>query len=113
MEHYPMINFGTYRLKEHNINISLETAFLNGYRSIDTASLYNNEKFIGNYITKNEISRNSIWLTSKLSPKIIPKSEDSIIKSILSTFEDLQTNYLDLYLIPLFNNSYFLVYTFF
>lgn len=96
---YPMISFGTYRLNEKEINLSLETALSVGYRSIDTACLYNNETFIGNYITKNEIPRDSLWLTSKLSPKIIPKSESEIIKSILSTLTELNTDYLDLYLI--------------
>ena len=94
-----MINFGTYRLNEKEINLSLETALSVGYKSIDTACLYKNETFIGNYITKNEIPRNEIWLTSKLSPKIIPKSESEIIKSILSTLTELNTDYLDLYLI--------------
>ena len=96
---YPMISFGTYRLSEKDINLSLETALLIGYRSIDTACLYKNETLIGNYITKNDIPRKSIWLTSKLSPKIIPKSESEIIKSILTTLTDLNTDYLDLYLI--------------
>jgi diketogulonate reductase-like aldo/keto reductase len=94
-----MINFGTYRLREEEIKISLESALIAGYRSIDTARLYNNESYIGNYIMKNEIPRNSIWLTSKLSPKIIPKSENLIIESILETLNDLKTDYLDLYLI--------------
>ena len=94
-----MINFGTYRLNEKEINLSLETALSVGYKSIDTACLYKNETFIGNYIKKNEIPRNEIWLTSKLSPKIIPKSESEIIKSILSTLTELNTDYLDLYLI--------------
>jgi diketogulonate reductase-like aldo/keto reductase len=96
---YPMINFGTYRLNEKDINISLETALSSGYTSIDTANLYRNEKFIGNFIKKNEITRDSIWITSKLSPKLIPNSEDEIIKSIVSTLNELNTNYLDLYLI--------------
>lgn len=99
MEEYPMINFGTYRLNEKDIDISLESAFSVGYRSIDTACLYKNERFIGNYISKNEISRNSLWITSKLSPRVIPKSESEIIDSILLTLKDLNTDYLDLYLI--------------
>lgn len=99
MDSYPMFNFGTYRLNEKDINVSLESAFRNGYRSIDTASLYKNEKFIGNYIMKNEIPRDSIWITSKLNPRVIPKSETDIIDSINTTLSDLNTNYLDLYLI--------------
>jgi len=94
-----MVSFGTYRLNEKEINLSLETALSVDYKSIDTARLYNNESFIGNFITKNEIPRSSIWLTSKLSPKVIPKSESEIIKSILTTLTELNTDYLDLYLI--------------
>jgi diketogulonate reductase-like aldo/keto reductase len=99
MTNYPIINFGTYRLTEKDINLSLETALSVGYRSIDTACLYKNEKFIGDYLGKNAISRDSIWITSKLSPRVIPKSEDEIIKSITTTLTELNTDYLDLYLI--------------
>ena len=96
---YPIINFGTYRLGEPEIYRSLNNAFENGYYSIDTASLYKNEKFIGEYIAKNEINRNSIWITSKLNPRVVHKSENDIIKSITNTLTDLHTNYLDLYLL--------------
>lgn len=96
---YPLINYGTYRLGESAIQLSLETALLNGYNSIDTAPLYKNEKFIGDYIYKNDISRESIWITSKLNPRIVHKSEIDIIKSINQTLFDLNTRYLDLYLI--------------
>jgi diketogulonate reductase-like aldo/keto reductase len=103
---YPLINFGTYRLEEKDIEIGLESALKYGYRSIDTASLYKNEKFIGNYLTKNDISRNEIWLTSKLNPRIVHKSETDIIKSITNTLTELNTNYLDLYLIHAPNEKY-------
>jgi len=96
---YPLISFGTYRLKEKEIKTSLEYALNEGYRSIDTASLYANESFIGNFIKENEIPRQSLWITSKLNPKIIPKTEDEITQSILTTLHNLNTDYLDLYLI--------------
>jgi len=103
---YPLISFGTYRLKEKEIPIALETAFKCGYRSIDTASLYLNEKYIGNYIKTNEIARSDLWITSKLHPKIVSESEDLIIKSILTTLENLQTDYLDLFLIHAPNSTH-------
>jgi len=37
---YPLINFGTYRLGESDINVALESALRHDYCSIDTASLY-------------------------------------------------------------------------
>jgi len=95
---YPKINFGTYRLMNDTYK-SLEYAFNNNYKSIDTASLYKNEHIIGEYLTKNQINRNDIWITSKMNPKIFIKSESDIIESINKTLSDLNTNYLDLFLI--------------
>jgi diketogulonate reductase-like aldo/keto reductase len=95
---YPLINFGTYRLLDNTYK-ALEYAFDNNYTSIDTASLYKNEHIIGNFLTKNEVKRNNIWITSKLNPKIFVKSDADIIESIHKTLSDLNTNYLDLFLI--------------
>jgi len=95
---YPKINFGTYRLGDKTFK-SLEYAFSNGYTSIDTASLYKNEEFIGNFLGKYQVPRNDIWITSKLNPKVIIDTPHEIIKSITKTLTDLNTPYLDLYLI--------------
>jgi diketogulonate reductase-like aldo/keto reductase len=103
---YPMISFGTYRLCEKEIYSGLESAFSLGYKSIDTACLYKNEPFIGKFLTGNEINRQDIWLTSKLNPRVMCKSENEIIKSILTTLTDLNTDYLDLYLIHAPNDTH-------
>jgi diketogulonate reductase-like aldo/keto reductase len=95
---YPTISFGTYRLGKDTYQ-SLENALLNGYRSIDTASLYQIEPIIGEYIGKNQINRSELWITSKLNPKTYSKSTDDIITSIHKTLNDLNTSYLDLFLI--------------
>ncbi len=95
---YPQINFGTYRLL-NNTELALEKALLNNYRGIDTASLYKNEHLIGKFLSTNQINRNELWITSKLNPKIMEENEDNIIKSINKTLSDLNTNYLDLFLI--------------
>jgi diketogulonate reductase-like aldo/keto reductase len=95
---YPIISFGTYRLGKDTYQ-SLENALLNGYRSIDTASLYQIEPIIGEYIGKNQINRSELWITSKLNPKTYSKSTDDIITNIHKTLNDLNTPYLDLFLI--------------
>ncbi len=95
---YPHINFGTYRLADKTAE-SLEYALLNGFYSIDTASLYKNETIIGNYLQRNEINRDNLWLTSKMNPKILVNNPDEIIASINQTLSDLNTQYLDLFLI--------------
>jgi diketogulonate reductase-like aldo/keto reductase len=94
----PEISFGTYRLGE-TVYDALNLALLNGYRGIDTAALYKCEHIIGDYLTRNEINRDELFITSKLLPNIMIKSESEILESISKTLADLNTKYLDLYLI--------------
>ncbi len=81
---YPQISFGTYRLGDNTYK-ALNNALNNNYRSIDTASLYKCEHLIGNFLKENEINRSDIWITSKLNPKVIDKSESEILESINKT----------------------------
>ena len=94
----PWLGLGVFRSTdgtevENAVKIALET----GYRSIDTAAIYKNEKGIGKAIFDSEIAREDIFLTSKLW------NADQGYKTTLAAFEEsldkLQTNYLDLYLI--------------
>ncbi len=101
---YPQVSFGTYRLGDNTFN-ALNNALNNGYRSIDTASLYKCEHQIGQFLKENEINRSNIWITSKLNPKIMDKSEGEILESIYKTLKDLNTDYLDLFLIHCPNNE--------
>lgn len=96
---YQNISFGTYRLTNDTLERSLISALETGYRGIDTASLYNNQNTIGLTLSKNEINRNELWITSKLPPKVISKTESEIIENITKTLTDLNTNYIDLFLL--------------
>lgn len=100
----PNIYYGTYKLKEKNLLLqSLDTAYENGYRNFDCAYHYKNQDIIGDFIkNKNKKIldfRSSIWITSKVSFRIMPKGEEAIRSSIEQTFTDLQTDYIDLMLI--------------
>jgi diketogulonate reductase-like aldo/keto reductase len=98
---FPHIGFGTYKLRtQEAINNALTEAFKNNYKMIDTAEIYRNQKFIGVFLENHhEIKRDSIWITSKVSFASMKKSEEETIKGITKTFTDLQTDYIDLYLI--------------
>ena len=114
------IYFGTYKLtQEETLLKSLENAYKYGYTKIDTASLYKNQHIIGQFLTtpdsKNSATdittdkqldvkhyltkRESLWITSKVSFRVMPKGEGEIRKSIDKTLTDLQTHYIDLMLI--------------
>jgi hypothetical protein len=50
--------------------------------------------FAGNFIGKNQIIRNDIWITSKLNPKVIIDTPDEIIKSITKTYLPTSMGYI-------------------
>ena len=66
----PPIGFGTWNLDRSNATEVVEAAIHAGYRHIDCAAIYGNEKEVGEGIKrgmkKEGIKRNEIWITSKL-----------------------------------------------
>ena len=63
----PWMGFGTYKIKEGSEVVdSVKWAIEAGYRSIDTAALYQNEEGVGKAIKESSISRGDIFLTSKV-----------------------------------------------
>lgn len=94
----PWLGLGVFQSKDGSEVINaVKTALKNGYRSIDTAAIYNNEQGVGQAIIESGLQRNEIFLTSK-----VWNSEQGY-KSTMNAFDEsldkLQTNYLDLYLI--------------
>ncbi len=93
----PKIGFGTAPLKGEECYQSVLTALNTGYRHIDTAEIYKNEEAVGRAIKDSGFNRNDIFITSKLDPKI--KTYDDAIKAFETTLNNLDTDYLDLFLI--------------
>jgi diketogulonate reductase-like aldo/keto reductase len=94
----PWLGLGVFRAGEGGeVENAIATALKAGYRSIDTAAIYENEKGVGDAIAKSEISRNEIFLTSKIwNPE---QGYQSTFKALNESLKKLQTDYLDLYLI--------------
>ncbi|KAL3419514.1 aldo keto reductase [Phlyctema vagabunda] len=104
MQHFdriPPIGLGTFRLKGQDVQQPVREAIRVGYRHIDTATIYRNEKEIGLVLQElyadpaNRLARSDLWITSKLSPYDMRSPRASLLKSLSA----LQTDYLDLYLI--------------
>ncbi|MFO7447906.1 MAG: aldo/keto reductase [Ignavibacteriaceae bacterium] len=94
----PNMGFGTYNLiPDSKAKEAVLTALEAGYRHIDTASSYGNEKGVGDAARESGIQRNEIFITTKVA------NDDQGYELTYHAFEtslaNLKTDYIDLYLI--------------
>lgn len=90
----PMAGIGTFLLSPDEAEASVISALQSGYRLIDTANAYVNEKAVGHAIKKSGIDRKEIFLETKLWPSFYEQAD-----AVEKTLERLDTDYIDLLLI--------------
>ena len=94
----PSIGFGTYKSGDDEETAKIIKNALNlGYKMIDTASFYNNEVGIGNGIKESGIDRKDIFIVTKLWND--DHGYDNTIEAFNKSLNNLQVDYIDLYLI--------------
>lgn len=94
----PAIGIGTYQIKQNEeVDIAISTAYKAGYRHIDSAVIYRNEKAIGEALKKYEIPRDEIYITTKIPSNKMNYADAK--KCIENSLKNFQTDYIDLYLI--------------
>lgn len=97
----PALGFGTWRAKDAECEVAVEEALKAGYRHIDTAFAYDNEKIVGKVINKwiseGKIKREDIFLTTKLHAACL--YPDKIEEYMKTSLENLGMDYVDLYLV--------------
>ena len=94
----PCVGYGTWQTPDGDIaKEAVKEALKIGYRHIDTAAAYGNEKSIGEAIKESGIKREDLFVTSKLWNKC--RGYETTIEAFNKTLEDLDLEYLDLYLI--------------
>ena len=91
----PLVGFGTFMVGGETCKNAVAVAIENGYRIIDTAEAYGNEKEVGEGIKQSGIDRKELFLVTKVNFKSYENAEQTVIQS----FANLQTNYLDLLLL--------------
>ena len=90
----PMAGIGTFLLTPDEAEASVLSALGCGYRLIDTANAYVNEKAVGRAIKKSGVDRKDIFLETKLWPSFYEQAD-----AVDKTLERLDTDYIDLLLI--------------
>lgn len=94
----PWFGLGVFKVKEGaDIINSVKAAIKNGYKSIDTAAIYQNEEGVGQAIKESGVSRDELFLTSKVWNA--DQGYESTLQAYETSLRKLGTDYLDLYLI--------------
>ncbi len=94
----PILGFGVYQIEDaKQCEQAVYDALIAGYRLIDTAAAYMNEEAVGEAIKRSGISREEIFITTKLW--IQDAGYEKAKKAFAKSLERLQVDYIDLYLI--------------
>ena len=102
----PQLGFGVFQIIDEEVcRQSVLNALKTGYRLIDTAACYGNERAVGAAVRDSGIAREEIFLTSKVW--IQDEGYEKKKKSFEKTLENLGTDYLDLYLIHMPYGDYY------
>jgi methylglyoxal/glyoxal reductase len=94
----PGFGLGVFKVADGVLVIqSVKAALRNGYRSIDTATIYGNEEGVGKAVHASGIPRDQLFITSKVWNG--DQGYDSTLKAFETSLRKLGMDYLDLYLI--------------
>ncbi|TFD51354.1 aldo/keto reductase [Cryobacterium sp. Hh11] len=93
----PQLGFGTFQITPETTKAATLAALEAGYRHIDTAEMYGNEKEVGEAIAASGIARADIYVTSKLNNGFHDRAD--ALAAFDRTLEALGFDYLDLFLI--------------
>ncbi len=94
----PMLGMGTYKADQGGeVEQAVRWALELGYRSIDTASAYENEAGVGQAIRDSDVSREDIFVTSKVWND--DQGYDETLRAFDDSLQRLRLDYLDLYLV--------------
>jgi 2,5-diketo-D-gluconate reductase A len=93
----PQLGFGVFQIPPSETVEATASALEIGYRHIDTAQMYGNEREVGLAVRESGIPRNEVFVTSKLNNNRLER--DDILRSFDASLSDLGFDELDLFLI--------------
>ncbi|MGW1225858.1 aldo/keto reductase [Streptomyces sp. NPDC001478] len=93
----PQLGFGVWQVPDDEATKAVATAIESGYRSIDTAAIYQNEVGTGKAIAASGVARDELFVTTKLWNT--EQGYDRTLRAFDASLEKLGLDYVDLYLI--------------
>lgn len=93
----PQLGFGVFQIEPENTADAVATALDIGYRHIDTAQMYGNEKEVGQGVRQAGLDRSDVFITSKLNNGA--HRPDDARRAFDDTLAALESDYVDLFLI--------------
>jgi methylglyoxal/glyoxal reductase len=93
----PLLGLGVYDMHHKEAEIAVLSALEIGYRLIDTAAMYENEKEVGKAIRSSLISRKELFVTTKVNN--LQQGYENTLAAFEESMKRLNIDYIDLYLI--------------
>jgi 2,5-diketo-D-gluconate reductase B len=93
----PAVGLGTWQMESATAYAAVSTALDLGYRHVDTAQAYGNERGVGRAIADADVDRDDVFLTTKVHPS--NRSVDDIVASVTESLDRLGVATVDLLLI--------------
>lgn len=100
----PEVGLGTYKLYGRECRKTVSQAIEIGYRHIDTAQMYKNEKEVGDAIYSSSVDREELFVTTKLWHTNL--EHDDVLQTVEDSLRQLRSHYVDLLLIHWPNSQY-------
>lgn len=91
----PLLGLGTWQARGEEVRRAVAAALEVGYRHVDTATMYGNEREVGLAIADSDLSREQVFVTTKLPPQQAHRARDVLQESL----EALDLDHLDLWLV--------------
>lgn len=93
----PMVGLGVYNISERKTQKVVEDAIATGYRSIDTAAYYDNERGVGDAVRACGVLREELFITTKICDSCY--TNDQTLRSVGHSMKELGLDYVDMMLL--------------
>ncbi|MFJ6392889.1 aldo/keto reductase [Streptomyces sp. NPDC091972] len=93
----PQLGFGVFQVPDEDTAVAVSNALQAGYRSIDTAAIYGNERGVGRAIAESSLARDELFITTKLWND--EQGYEATLNAFDASLGNLGLDYVDLYLI--------------